>query len=133
MASYRLNGTNTPEFQKYRPLSLGNVKTNDKDNGTSPTSKGPGEKVITAIKSMIDVIPNSFSRHTTIRYVVPDSDKVSIKLYNTTKKLIGILADDYLPPGVYTMKLHTRFLPKGLYFLKYENAGTNSEVELNIR
>jgi len=85
----------------------------------------------TTLKFNFNVMPNPFRNLTTIRYTVPLSGKVSLKLYNATGRLIEILNNSYLNTGNYTTTLSN--IAKGVYFLKYEDATSKSEVKLIVQ
>jgi hypothetical protein len=86
---------------------------------------------ITPAKFTINVTPNPFSNLTTIRYTVPVSGKVSIKLYNATGRLIETLNNSYLNTGTYSTTLSN--ISSGIYFLKYESNTDKAEVKLIVQ
>jgi hypothetical protein len=67
----------------------------------------------------LKVIPNPIKERTTIHYVIQVSGKVSIKLYNTTGRLINTLLDEYQNAGVYSLNIDNGKLrlPRGVYML----------------
>jgi hypothetical protein len=79
------------------------------------------------------VIPNPFHNQTTIRYAVPVSNKVTIKLYNVTGRLIEVLNDKYLNAGVYTTAHSTKNLAKGIYFLRYKDNTNQKDIKLIVQ
>jgi hypothetical protein len=81
--------------------------------------------------SNFSITPNPFSKLTTIRYTVPISGKVSLKLYNSTGRLIETLVNTNLDAGSYTSTLST--IAKGVYFLKYESNTNKTEVKLIVQ
>lgn len=81
----------------------------------------------------LTVNPNPFTKLTTIHYTVPTAGKVSIKLYNTTGRLIETLINEPLNAGTYTMRLSSKNLAKGVYFLRYETMISRSEIKLIVQ
>ncbi|MEO0091651.1 MAG: T9SS type A sorting domain-containing protein, partial [candidate division WOR-3 bacterium] len=126
---YLLKGNNSPEFWQYGPykaLAVAEIK---------PTTNSAvmTENSITNLSFNFSVNPNPFNKFTTIRYTVPVSGKVTIKLYNSTGRLIETLTDEYLTAGTYTTRLTAKSLASGIYFLKYEDAKNSSEVKLIVQ
>jgi hypothetical protein len=88
---------------------------------------------LTTQNSQLNVTPNPFAKLTTVRYNVPVSGKVSLKLYNATGRLIEVLNDKYLNAGVYTTTLSTKNLTKGIYFLRYSDNTNRKEIKLIVQ
>lgn len=127
---YLLKGNKSPEFWQYIPTTEGIARLNPT---TSTITSTMINKLTTTHNFNFDVTPNPFDKLTTIRYTVPISGKVSIKLYNATGRLIETLINDNLNSGTYTMKLSANTLAKGVYFLKYEDNTNKSEVKLIVQ
>jgi hypothetical protein len=85
--------------------------------------------------SNFSITPNPFTNFTTIRYTVPVSGKVSLKLYNTSGRLIETFLDDYRNSGSYSLEIRNSNLeiPQGIYFLKYEDRTNTSEIKLIVQ
>jgi hypothetical protein len=66
----------------------------------------------------------------TLRYTVPVSGKVSIKLYNATGRLVETVHNGYLNAGTYTTNLSN--IASGVYFLKYEDRTNRAEIKLIV-
>jgi hypothetical protein len=66
----------------------------------------------------------------TIRYTVPVSGKVSIKLYNATGRLVETVHNGYLNAGTYTTNLSN--IASGVYFVKYEDRTNRAEIKLIV-
>jgi hypothetical protein len=83
----------------------------------------------------IDVTPNPFTKQTIIRYTVPISGKVSIKLYNATGRLIETLIDEHQNTGSYTLNIDSwkSNISQGIYFLKYQDNTNKSEIKLIVQ
>ena len=91
------------------------------------------EHTTTAARFSFDVTPNPFTTFTTIRYTVPVSGKVSVKLYNAIGKVVETVTNEYLNAGTYTTHLSANDLAKGVYFLKYSNATNSSEIKFIVQ
>jgi hypothetical protein len=66
--------------------------------------------------------PNPFNSKTTIKYSVPESSKVVLKIYNITGKEIETIVNEKKPAGTYEVNWHAGNLPGGIYFYRL-NAG----------
>lgn len=60
--------------------------------------------------------PNPFNPSTTIGFIVPQSDFVTLKVFNTVGQEIETLVSDRLEPGRYTVRFDGQNLPSGIYF-----------------
>jgi hypothetical protein len=78
----------------------------------------------------LSVVPNPFTKLTTIKYIVPIAGKVSLKLYNTTGRLVETIQNGYLTAGTYTTNLTTNNFAKGIYFLRYIDTHNQKEIKL---
>jgi hypothetical protein len=81
----------------------------------------------------INITPNPFTKFTTIRYSVSISGKVTLKLYNTSGRLVEILNNSYLNASVYTATLSTKSLAKGMYFSRYNDNTNQKEIKLIVQ
>ncbi|MCK4571522.1 T9SS type A sorting domain-containing protein [candidate division WOR-3 bacterium] len=65
--------------------------------------------------------PNPFNQNTTIRYLLANTEKVSLKIYDISGKLIKTLVEDYRGPGEHSITWYGRNnngnqVPSGIYF-----------------
>ena len=60
--------------------------------------------------------PNPFNPGTTIRFVLPESQKVLLQIYNIRGQLVETLLDGYLPDGIHQCDWDAGDLPSGTYF-----------------
>ena len=125
-----LTGNKQPDFWVYNPMADAMARPNP--SSTTVTSVMVDKTITTHIFSF-DVTPNPFSKLTTIRYTVPISGKVSVKLYNASGKLIETLVNDNLNVGTYSMNLSANKFAKGVYFVKYESDTNRSELKLIVQ
>ena len=82
---------------------------------------------------IINVSPNPLTKLATIRYTVPISGKVTLKLFSATGRLVEILNDGYCNAGTYSMNLWTKTFANGVYFLRYEDRTNKSEIKLVVQ
>jgi hypothetical protein len=61
-------------------------------------------------------LPNPFRRETAVRFTLPVSGHVSLKVYDIAGKLVSTLVDAPLPPGDHSAMFRAGTLPSGMYF-----------------
>ena len=60
--------------------------------------------------------PNPFNPSTMIRYQIPSSARVSIRIYNLLGQELANLVDEQKQPGVYSLEWNASNFPSGIYF-----------------
>lgn len=60
--------------------------------------------------------PNPFNPSTTIKYSIPNSDKVSIKVYDILGREVSTLVNEYKTAGTHTVEFNASGLASGVYF-----------------
>ena len=71
--------------------------------------------------------PNPFNPATKIKYSIPNSEKVLIKVYDVLGEEVKILFDEHKDAGTYEIEFDGSELASGLYFYKI-TSGNFSEV-----
>lgn len=61
-------------------------------------------------------IPNPFHGETAIRFTLPQSDMVTLRVYSVTGQLVRTLVEAQLPPGDHSAMFRAGDLPSGVYF-----------------
>ncbi|KAB2909192.1 MAG: family 10 glycosylhydrolase [Ignavibacteriales bacterium] len=69
--------------------------------------------------------PNPFNPLTTIRFELPESAQISLRVYDATGLEVAVLADGYYGAGIYSIKFDASQLPSGVYIYRLE-AGNKS-------
>jgi hypothetical protein len=64
--------------------------------------------------------PNPFREQTTIRYFVPEKDKVSLKVFSISGAEIATLIDEYQGMGVHQVKFDASRLDDGVYYYRLQ-------------
>jgi len=62
--------------------------------------------------------PNPFNPCTKIRYSIPQSSNVEIKIFDILGNEIEIIVDEYKSAGIYEVEFNASSLPNGTYFYK---------------
>jgi len=64
--------------------------------------------------------PNPFNPSTTIRYELPHSSRVTLKVHNTLGQEVATLVNETKAAGMYTVEFDARSLASGVYFYKLQ-------------
>jgi hypothetical protein len=68
----------------------------------------------------IEVYPNPFPRTTTIRYSVPRTARVSLKVFDVTGRCVKTLVSGEKNPGYHDAEFQSKDLRPGIYFARFE-------------
>jgi photosystem II stability/assembly factor-like uncharacterized protein len=71
--------------------------------------------------------PNPFNPSTTINFILPDNEFVSLKIYDVIGNEVAILLDEEKPAGSHTVEFDASKLGSGTYFYKLQ-AGNNIQT-----
>ncbi len=88
-------------------------------------------KVATPRFSLQQNYPNPFGSVTTISYILPISEHVSIKVYNVAGVEVATLVDEYRTPGKYSVEWDGAGFSSGIYLTKIV-AGNYTETKKAI-
>lgn len=64
--------------------------------------------------------PNPFNSASTIKYYIPSTSQVTIKIFNTLGEEIETLVDEVKPNGNYELTWYAESLPSGVYFYRLQ-------------
>jgi hypothetical protein len=67
--------------------------------------------------------PNPFNPSTTIKFSIPQSDKVTLRLFNVLGQQVALLVNDYLPVGSHSTQWNASNFPSGMYFYRLQARG----------
>ncbi|HSD64131.1 MAG TPA: Omp28-related outer membrane protein [Ignavibacteriaceae bacterium] len=81
--------------------------------------------------SLAQNYPNPFNPSTMIKYEIPKTSNVSLKVYNSVGQEIAILINGTKAPGKYEVRFDAKNLASGVYFYKL-NAGNFVSVQKMI-
>jgi hypothetical protein len=70
--------------------------------------------------------PNPFNHTTIIRYYLPRSGHVTLKIYNNTGQVVKTLVNHYLAAGEYQSQWSLNGLPAGIYICRLQ---TGNEID----
>ena len=97
----------------YRPSLFGEALGTAKDGNALTQGAEPEDGRVLAYRG---AIPNPFQRETAIRFTLPSSQAVSLRIYSVTGQLVRTLVDAQLPPGDHSAMFRADNLPSGVYF-----------------
>jgi len=64
--------------------------------------------------------PNPFNSSTTIRYAIPYSGMVAIKVYNVLGREVLTLVNEYKNPGIHSVNFNAANLVSGIYYYRLQ-------------
>ena len=76
---------------------------------------------------LVQNYPNPFNPSTTIKFVIPQSSEVSLKVYNALGQEVISLINQFLESGIHTINFDASALNSGIYFYRLD-AGKYSDV-----
>jgi PKD repeat protein len=76
--------------------------------------------------------PNPFNPVTAIKFLVPNTTHVSIKVYDLIGKEVAVLVDGIREPGVYEINFDSKNLASGIYFYKMTAGEFTSVKKMNL-
>jgi len=126
------HGTTT-EAKDYRfvdaNLTAGNYSYRLKQVDFNETFSYPDEVNVTAPVQfeLAQNYPNPFNPGTTIKFSIPQSSSVSLKIFNTLGQEVSTLINQNMESGVHIINFDATQLNSGIYFYTLE-AGSYSEV-----
>ncbi|MEO8086803.1 MAG: T9SS type A sorting domain-containing protein [Bacteroidota bacterium] len=87
--------------------------------------------------SSLKCFPNPFSNSTTISFSLPQSEKVSIKIFDMTGRLVKTFAIGEMQKGVQQIEWNAtdekgNALDAGIYFLKLETENYSETKKLSV-
>jgi hypothetical protein len=74
--------------------------------------------------------PNPFNTETTVKYDIPETSLISIKIFNVSGEEIKTLVNEVKQKGTYSVKFDAGSLPSGIYMVKLH--GKNSSISKKL-
>ncbi len=108
----KFTGAGTGELFRLKTITF-----SDKDMATSLVN--PDLKVNQNEYKFELMYPDPFSPVTKIKYYVPHSSVVSLKVYNANGTVIQTLCEGNKQPGNYELTFNAEVLPNGIYFCRF--------------
>ena len=67
---------------------------------------------------LFEVYPNPFNSTSSLRFSLPNTSPVTVKLYDLTGREVRLLADQVYSAGEHVLSIDGEHLPSGLYFIR---------------
>ena len=90
-----------------------------------PTSAKEDLSMLPSSFQLYQNYPNPFNPTTNIKYAVPQTGFVSLKVYDVLGNEAANLVNEIKAPGAYTVKFDASQLSSGVYFYRLQTAGSN--------
>ena len=78
------------------------------------------EDIIPTEYELAQNYPNPFKEKTTIKYCLPDTMRITLKVFNSSNRKIKTLLNEIKEAGTYKVELNTNGLESGEYICKLE-------------
>ena len=78
----------------------------------------------------LDVFPNPVNDFATIKFYIPDNEKINISLYNLLGSEIQNITNDFYNEGYHYIKHSFSDLPIGIYYIKIEGKHYRKTVKI---
>jgi len=90
----------------------------------SSATAGSHEDVLPETFTLQPAYPNPFNPSTTIRYSIPETGSVLVKVYDLSGREISTLADRVMPAGYHSLSWNPEYkVAAGLYIVQIVNGG----------
>ena len=76
--------------------------------------------------------PNPFSRETAISYMLPASGHTILKIYDVSGRVVEILVDEELTPGIYSVNWDRNDTASGTYFYRLSSNGKTLTKKMTV-
>jgi len=83
----------------------------------------PGEQLPQTV-TLLPAYPNPFNTRTTVRFILSNTEKVRLTVYDLTGRTIDVLTNGVKSPGSYSYTWSATSLASGLYFLELQTPTT---------
>ena len=97
----------------------------------SPTGLEQGSIGVPSGYTLSQNYPNPFNPATTISFSIPETQQVSLKIYDVQGREVAVLINRVMPPGSYRYEWNATAFPSGTYFYKI-TAGKFSAIKKMI-
>jgi hypothetical protein len=77
----------------------------------------------------LKISPNLFKSQATICFTLPTAQKISLRLYDITGKLVKVFCDEYKESGIYKINLKAKDFSSGIYFIHFQTDSPKPIIE----
>ncbi len=101
---------------------------NSKKGVVTSVNDTPDSEIPKKIK--ISAYPNPFNPATMITYSIPQSGKVSLKVFDLLGRQVALLAEEIKPAGTHQIAFHGDDLASGIYLVRMESGSKTESVKV---
>ncbi|MFQ5674815.1 MAG: T9SS type A sorting domain-containing protein [bacterium] len=94
---------------------------------TVTSVSGPDEPQLPTKFALEQNYPNPFNPTTTIRFSIPFTAKVTLKLFDLLGREVATLVDEELQPNSYNYQFEANALASGIYFYQLQATGSDQQ------
>jgi len=107
------------------------------DFGETGVTQGPVAELKVSRLELFPVAPNPFSRSTIIRYTLPQSEHISLRVYNVAGQAVRTLVSESKPAGAHRATWdgrddRGRSLPGGVYFARLTTSQGSRAIKITM-
>jgi hypothetical protein len=92
-------------------------------SGSTPDTTKTDTTITVKNYSLEQNYPNPFNPYTTISFVIPNTKKVKITVFDQLGRQVAVVTDAEYPSGSHNIKFYGAGLPSGIYFYRIESGG----------
>ncbi len=98
--------------------------------GVTEAHGGGGGRAALAGAGLLEASPNPFNNRTEIRFGLPETWHVSVRVYDMRGRAVATLVEDELGAGYHSAVWETRDTPEGVYVCRLEAGGSSYTKQL---
>lgn len=139
-------GDGTYEAMITAPIAIGSDTISARVISGSDTVSVFGKAIVTyvnptSVKEKINFLiefylyqnyPQPFNPSTTIKFQIPESDFVSLKVYNVLGREVATLVDEYKSAGKYEVEFNAIGLTSGIYFYRIQAGNYSQTMKMTL-
>jgi len=120
-----------PYYYMVTALNRNHNQSEPSDYIMLDVTSAPETDDLIATYSLSQNYPNPFNPETNIRFTIPESDQVSLTVYDMLGREVQVLLDENMYAGEHTVRFDASHLPSGVYIYRI-NAGEFTESKRMI-
>ncbi|MCP4580064.1 MAG: T9SS type A sorting domain-containing protein [candidate division Zixibacteria bacterium] len=97
-----------------------------------PTSIRENNRQLPAIVELNQNYPNPFNAATTITFSLPETQHISINIYNLLGQRVATIFDDAMPAGERSLTWNADQYPTGIYFAQLFTANNSKNIKITL-
>jgi hypothetical protein len=78
------------------------------------------DKPVLPEKTILSIYPNPFNSSTTISFILPKEEHITLNLYDITGRKVTTIAEGTYPAGSHSLSLNMKDYASGIYYLRLD-------------